>query len=474
MPANLTVLESFELFFSEDFVTRIAQQTNLFYNNKRDQAPQNRKTWTDVTINELYCFIAVSYLMAQVKKLKIVDYWSTDALLVTPIFGQVFSRDRFLSILWALHFSEESQNENDKLHKIRLVVDHLKKVYQNTFYPFENLCIDESLMLFKGRLSFKQYIPSKRHRFGIKLFVLCDCETGYILDFIIYCGATSDIQEYDTQLGKSGNIVFTLMQPYLGSGHTLYTDNWYTSPILYGMLYARQTNACGTVKQNRKNMPDMKEKISRGQVIHFSTDNILALKWQDKREVRMLTTLHTADMVHTGKKDPVKKTDISKPKCIVDYNTNMGAVDRTDMLQSSIQSVRKSVKWYKKLFFHLLDMTLLNSHAVYKMKTGENIPVADFQLKLVKELLAKYKISKPRSTSRKAPDTDSPLRLTERHFISQFSKDQGTNKQPRKRCVVCSKKNIRKETTYCCPSCDVPLCVIPCFKNYHTLVAYGK
>jgi hypothetical protein len=53
---------------------------------------------------------------------------------------------------------------------------------------------------------FKQFIPSKRHRIGVKVFVLCDCETGYILDFILYTGATTDIVE-DRELGISGAVV---------------------------------------------------------------------------------------------------------------------------------------------------------------------------------------------------------------------------------------------------------------------------
>jgi hypothetical protein len=58
----------------------------------------------------------------------------------------------------------------------------------------------------KGHLMFKHFIPSKRHRFGIKVFVLCDCETGYILDFILYMGVTTDIVE-DRELGISGAVI---------------------------------------------------------------------------------------------------------------------------------------------------------------------------------------------------------------------------------------------------------------------------
>ena len=58
--------------------------------------------------------------------------------------------------------------------------------------PAENVAVDEYLSLWKGRLSFKVYIPSKRERYGIKLFMLCESSTGYLTSFIIYTGATTD------------------------------------------------------------------------------------------------------------------------------------------------------------------------------------------------------------------------------------------------------------------------------------------
>ena len=46
------------------------------------------------------------------------------------------------------------------------------------------LSIDESLMLWKGRLGWRQYIPSKRARYGIKSYEICDSQSGYIWIFL--------------------------------------------------------------------------------------------------------------------------------------------------------------------------------------------------------------------------------------------------------------------------------------------------
>ena len=108
--------------------------------------------------------------MGVVKK-SMKDYCSKRAATKTPYFPEVFSRKRFLQILRALHFVDNSSvppgPRSDRLWKIRPAFDFLVDRFSSIFMPGKNLCIDESL----------QYIPKKHNRFGIKLFLLCDCET---------------------------------------------------------------------------------------------------------------------------------------------------------------------------------------------------------------------------------------------------------------------------------------------------------
>ncbi|XP_014614261.1 PREDICTED: piggyBac transposable element-derived protein 4-like [Polistes canadensis] len=124
----------------------------------------------------------------------------------------------------------DSDSDSDLENQInviprRNVVEMLRKLFNEVFQPCQRLCIDESLLLYKGRLSFKQYIPSKRSRFGIKSFISSDCDTGFVQDLIIYAGSSTTVDSENASMGKSGAIVETLMKPHLGKGHTLYVDN---------------------------------------------------------------------------------------------------------------------------------------------------------------------------------------------------------------------------------------------------------
>lgn len=127
------------------------------------------------------------------------------------------------------------------------MLEKFKERFKNSNFPFESIVIDESLILFKGHLVFK------RHRFGIKFLVLCHCETGFVLDFIVYIGKETDIDtETILLLRITGAVEMKLMTPFLNKGHSLYTDNFYTNLLLSLFLFDRNTNTYGTMHQKGK------------------------------------------------------------------------------------------------------------------------------------------------------------------------------------------------------------------------------
>jgi hypothetical protein len=474
-----TVFDFFKLFFPLHIMQRIADRTNKYYvflTQKLPPAPQSRlHNWKNTTPEELYIFFGIIKLMARVKKLTITEYWSKDPLIATPQFTDYMSRDRYLLLLRILHFDDnETQVPGQRLHKLQPILDHLRKTNSEVFTPFQNLCIDESLVLFKGRFKFKLYIPSKIHRFGIKVFVLFDCETGYVLDFVVFTGGSTDIIP-EREFGISGAVVETLVAKYLQKGHTLWLDSWYSSPLLYNWLHNNGTNVCGTVRKYRKGLPKLDKELDKGQIESRHTDNMMVVKWKDKREFRMLTTLHTDSMKQSGKFDRTTNTPVMKPECVMDYNRYMGAVDKTDMMVSSLQCVRKSFKWYIKLFFHLLDLTLINSHILYNLHTGENITHDDFQLTLIREIFQKFHKPRPTTTSGRPSQGNDSLRLKERHFLTLVPPTP-SKENPTRKCHVCSNSKLRekkrRESRYMCAKCGIGLCVHPCFQNYHTLQKY--
>lgn len=118
-------------------------------------------------------FIGVTMLMSRNKKCPIKEYWSTDALLETPIFSRTMPRDRYMKILSNLHFVDNSGQPTTRLYKIERVLSLMKGRFQSQFHPFQNLVVDESIAVFNGRLSFKQYIKTKRDIVLASNFTCC-------------------------------------------------------------------------------------------------------------------------------------------------------------------------------------------------------------------------------------------------------------------------------------------------------------
>ena len=270
--------------------------------------------------------------------------------------------------------------------------------------------------------------------------------------------------------------VFRLLQGLENKGHHVYTDNYYSNPTLYTKLKELGYEACGTVKVNRKGMPKewMKDKkIDKGEVRSKNLgNNLIALQWMDKRLVTMISTVHNDDMVSKRRRTKHAtggQEEIEKPKMVEEYNSYMGGVDKSDQLLSYYGFAHRSVKWWKRVAFHLLDLSIVNAYIMYRQSKQERyLTHEQFRINLSKDLLLKagiYFNDIPTQRTSAPPAS----RLTERHFPSKIP-EQG--KQHQLDCSVCSdrKKGKRKMTIYMCQKCGVALCVAPCFELHHTRV----
>ena len=122
---------------------------------------------------------------------------------------------------------------------------------------------------------------------------------------------------------------------------------------------------------------------------------------------------------------------------------------------------RRLKRWYKKVFYHLLDVALVNAHIIITtLPEFEDMQAEDFRLTLVRSIINHYQQVRTQTIQ----ITHSFKRLIERHT------EIGV--RTRKRCVVCSASGIRKQTVNFCVGCGKTLCASPCFHIYHTEEIY--
>ncbi|XP_039308373.1 uncharacterized protein LOC120358370 [Solenopsis invicta] len=168
-------------------------------------------------------------------------------------------------------------------------------------------------------------------------------------------------------------------------GHTLYTNNWYTSLELAEKLIIKNIYLVGSLRLNRReNLQQViSKKLKRKKIIAKENEQeITIFKWKDKRDNLVLLTKHLSEMVNVECRSEYKL----KPQIIVDYNRGKSAVDLSDQMNAYNNSLHRSMKWYRKLTFELLlNTTVLNSYILHK-DIKKNISITEFRKKLAVHL----------------------------------------------------------------------------------------
>ena len=183
--------------------------------------------------------------------------------------------------------------------KIRWFVDFLNKQFQSVYIPYGKYTVDESMIRFKGRLAFRQYLPAKPIKWGVKVWVLAESDTGYLSRFQVYTGREPGGQER----GLTHRVVTDLVDHLYGQYTQVYFDNFYTSTDLLSYLKVRQMYACGTVRSNRKNLPTAllpkNVKLQKHEYKVAQKDELSYVVWQDTKPVCVLSNFHDPTAVGT-------------------------------------------------------------------------------------------------------------------------------------------------------------------------------
>ena len=163
--------------------------------------------------------------------------------------------------------------------------------------------------------------------------MVSESSTGYICGFEVCTGDASGQSQGNSQelhdISRTSCIVLGLLESVqlLDMGHHVYFDNYYNSPNLIDLLHKRKTSACGTVRKNWKSLPlaVTQAKLKQDETVFHCKNNLLALKWMDKREVYILSGLCKATHV-ISKKTNYKGQKVTKPRPVYLYNRYMSGV----------------------------------------------------------------------------------------------------------------------------------------------------
>lgn len=261
--------------------------------------------------------------------------------------------------------------------------------------------------------------------------------------------------------------------------HKLFVDNLFISVPLLRQLKLFDIYVVGTVRLNR--VPNIQNKLVPGKLltrgscsVATSSDNMTVVRWMDTKEVHMLSSYAGAEPEDEAKRWDRKKKEIigvSRPFAVtIYYNKYMGGVDLIDRMIAHYPHGFKNKKWYLRLFFHFVNMSLVNSWLCYREKVG-NMPLLTFKAAVATTLI---QIGTSLQNKRGRPSCEEgPVkkkRAPSKKAASQVKFD-GLEHYPQKvetkQAPRCHDRQCRRRTRYICSKCREPVCP-ECMKNFHT------
>ncbi|CAF4192844.1 unnamed protein product [Rotaria sp. Silwood2] len=295
--------------------------------------------------------------------------------------------------------------------------------------PGEFLTVDEQLIPTRGRCNFRQYIPSQPGKYGVKIFWCCDSSMSYPLNGEVYLGRQPEKSAATQATNRISNLVKRLVHPWINTGRTVTTDNYFTSVELAEDLLGMNTTLVGTMRRNKKGIPrELQPDRQRPEELSiFCFDRQLTLvSYAPKKRHAMilLSSMHHDKVVDNDQKN--------KPDIILYYNDTKGGVDRMDQMVQTYSCKRKTKRWPMTFFFNVLDV---GGHELVDpyLNRRRQQPQA-----LQKEVrLAMQTIGLP--------------------IITSTFPENASAGVVKRRCQLCSREQDRKVITHC-TSCNISCC----------------
>ena len=467
VPVPGTVGGVFKLIFDQVLIDHIVRETNRYA--RTVMGDSKYENWEKLGTSDIYAYFGIMIMMGLVN---LPCLWRKDTLFYCPAIADKMSRDRFLEIHKYLHFTNNEaleSNNDDRLWKVREVLDMMQSRFVSLYDPHRECAIDEAMVPYKGRSSLKQYMPKKPVRRGLKVWLRADSLTGYVSQLQVYVG-----REISPERGLGARVVKDLTRSLVNKHYHIFCDNFFSSVGLFHELHEQGLYATGTLRSDRRGFPtELKLKAKKGFAMRGESEsrhstvnsNLTVSVWQDTKPVTVCSTFCQTvpvDEVERKLKNGEHR-NFPCPHAITTYNKYMGGVDKNDQLREYYHVRLKSRKYYKYLFWMVFDISITNAMIIAKSNPDLHQDIKStkaFRTALSHQLLEGY-CSKKRKGRR-------PSELTKK-FRKAHYPILGDGKQHR--CFYCSQQKKRRDTKWFCPDCNLYLChkghETDCFLQYH-------
>ncbi|XP_049816312.1 piggyBac transposable element-derived protein 4-like [Schistocerca nitens] len=324
------------------------------------------------------------------------------------------------------------------------------------------------------RYMFKRVIMDNRPSSRVnQQFRACDLTANILMDILAEIPSDTESAASDTG-GESGEI-YEEPRLLLPDDSVVEFEEDVNESVCAQRLKKQGIYACGTVRKGRVGFPkdlENEKNMYRGEFqFHCSGQGITAFVYKDRKPIQFPSHFYNTVNVDTAsrKSKDGSRTEISCPDIVKDYNTYMGLADKSDMLKSIYEIDRKSKKWWHRILWHFLDVTVVNACIIYNEHCdNDQKTLKQFTLSVIAGLVGETSSSTPnRKRSQIQRNKFEPFVAPEKRFDSASHMPE---KGPPRRCAHCSTAKEPHRTRSFCKMCNVGLCLTKtknCFTEFH-------
>lgn len=451
--------ESWKLFFPDSLIEKIVEYTNIWIAKNKGQFTRERdaKETDHIEINAVLGLLFLAGVLRS-SHTRLEDLWANDGLGI-EYFRSTMSIKRFKFLLRAIRFDDirtrRQRKATDKLAPIRSVFDDFVQRCQEYYSVSAYITVDEMLEGFRGRCSFRQYIPNKPARYGIKMFAMCDARTFYTSNIEVYVGKQPPGPYNVSNTAK--DIAIRMITPVSGTGRHLTVDNWYGSiQLAKELLNEHRITLVSTLRKNKKEIPllfnDPKGRTPCSSLFAYQKDcTLLSYVPRRNKVVLLVSTFH-----HTDEIDP-DSGDKSKPYLLTCYNKNKGGVDTVDQMKSAYTVARRSNRWPLTIFFSLMNISGINSFIILRSNDPTVVDTRrSFLRTLAKDLCKENMVRRSSIPTLPRQLRERIMQLSGRPIQAPPENEDG-HLPATGRCYLCDRSKNRKSRTRC-PRCHLFVC----------------
>ena len=400
----LEPLRILQLFLPDNMLNKIVLCTNKEINwaNKNYKVP--KQTFSNTNLVELKALLGIYILAAVMKDNHLSSKMMFDTSYCGTRYRATMSKSRFDFLTACLRFDDKETRAERRnvtvFAPISEIWEEFIEVCRTIYKPSSYFTINEPLVGFRGQWPFRMYIPNKPAKYGLKLVLLCDVSTKYLINASPYLGKSTQpnggrpLADYFVEL---------LTAPIYGTNRNFTMDNWFTNVPLADRLISRPytMTIVGTIRKNKPHIPpvfienDKKRPVGTSLFAYSTNSTLVSYKPKTNKIVTLLSTMHTSSGT-TNK-------NTKKPEIIHTYNATKGAVDTFDQMCQNMCANRKTKRWPMCIFYNMINMACINSYVIYShnviTRGGKPMARQMYMLELHKKLTETHQTTRLQTTT---------------------------------------------------------------------------